>query len=653
MQTINASADDGFSEAMALMVDRHRAGDLAGADAAIQVALAVRPGHPGARQAGGLIAAEVGSYRRSVDLLEDFARLPTAAPEILVATATVHFALGNNVVAAQFSRRVLAARPGDLASRLQLAKCLQASGALEEAVGHLRAVLVCVPSAPDGLLTYGALVTRHRREPDRRVLDWWCMACPLEEAAWSLSALLPSRPGRGPAHLRRSLVLMAGDARSAQAQIHVASTIHSQTDLAVLYRRLVIRFPGDAEAWHIASRYADGASDLDRSILAAKRASLLEPGLLHYDLQVARACRRDKRNDTAKTLFSRITRVAATSRSASGFTGTKARLQLARIAEEEHDYRAAFEHATEGNQLARLQEPLADAWIAQRLETVKAATLSTPALRDHLGNARNSAGDAPVFLIGFPRSGTTLLEQVLDGHPAIATIEEQPTLVPVIQSAHERYGSIRAFVEQATPSDLRQAAQAYLTARASFLPTGEAGLLVDKMPLSTVLVPLILRIFPRARFLFALRHPCDVCLSCFFSDFVLNANMAPFTDFNDTAVFYDRVMGLWQRCEAELPIDYHAVRYESVVENLEAEARAAIGYLGLPWVPDIVDFHHTAREKSRQGRIRTPSYAQVTEPLYSRAAGRWRHYRDRFDAVRPLLEPHVEAYGYKWDDGAS
>lgn len=639
---------------MARVVDRHRAGDLAGADAAVRDALAIRPDHPGARQVGGLIAAELGGFRRAADLLDGFAGLPDAPPEILRATAVAHFALGRLSTAMTLCRRVLATQPADLATRLQLAKCLQAAGAPDEAVAQLRAVLVCAPTAADALLTYGALLARHDRAQDRRVLDWWCAACPLEETAWSLSARHPDRPERGPAHLIRSLILMAGDARSAQAQIHVASMIHNRADVATLYRRMVIRFPDDAEAWHIASRYADGTGDLERSIATAQRASLLLPGVLHYDLQVARACRRAKRNDTAKTLFARITRLAATSRSISGRTGAQARLQLARIAEEEGAYDAAFEHATVGNRLARLQEPLAATWIDGRMAAVREAAASIPALRGPLRDRPQDSTDpdsvAPVFLIGFPRSGTTLLEQVLDGHPDIATIEEQPTLAPVLQIAHREFGSVHGFVERAEPADVARAATLYLAARASFLPKGAPDLVVDKMPLSTVLVPLILRIFPRARFLFALRHPCDVCLSCFFSDFVLNANMAPFTDFTDTAAFYDRVMRLWQQCAGELPIDYHVVRYESVVADLAAEARAAIDFLGLPWVPDIVEFHHTARAKSRQGRIRTPSYAQVAEPLYSRAAGRWRPYRERFEAVKPLLLPHVEAFGYRWDD---
>lgn len=653
MSDDETTADDGFARALALAMDRHRAGDVAGADRVFRQALSIRPTHPGARQASGLTAVQVRDYPRAAGLLEPFANQPAAPPQILQGMATALFGLRRYTAAADMLRRALTGLPGDGPARLMLAQCLQAMGSIEEAVAQLKALLVARPADLEALLTFGALVARQERVADRQVLDWWCVLSPLEEAAWSLLARFPKRPVQGPRHLLRSLVLQARDASAAQAQIHVASSIQHDADLAALYRRLVIRFPRDAEVWHNASRYYDGVAELDRSIRAAMRASVLRPGQLHYDLQVARGCRRAKRLADAKAIFERITGVAAQTRSPSGRTGAQARLQLARIAEEEAAFEAAFDYAVSGNRLARLQEPAAATWVTERMASVRSAQETVPGLGDRLRSDRSEDRGRPVFLIGFPRSGTTLLEQVLDGHPDIATIEEQPTLTPVLRAIGERYGSVDAFVARATDHEAAELARAYLASRAGFLPPGEAAVVVDKMPLSTVLVPLILRLFPGARFLFALRHPCDVCLSCFFSDFVLNANMAPFTDFRDTAAFYDGVMRLWQRCDAELPLDYHTVRYECVVTDLEAEARAAIGFLELPWIAEVVDFHRTVRAKARQGRIRTPSYAQVAEPLYSRAAGRWRNYRDRFEVVKPLLLPHVDAYGYRWDDDPS
>ncbi|MDF1792631.1 MAG: sulfotransferase [Thalassobaculaceae bacterium] len=650
MTTGSDGIDQDFSTAMALMVERHRAGDLAGAAAANREALSLRPTHAGARQAGGLIAVARGDYSRTLSLLDPYARRPTAPPEILQAVAVACSALGQNSAAESFLRRLLSIQPENAAARLHLAQDLQTAGDVSGSIGHLRALLILRPADTEALLTYGALIVRSDRIAERRVLDWWCRVAPLDEAAWNLSARFPDTPRRGAFHLTRSLVLAAKDARSAQAQIHMASLVDSRADVAALYRRSTVRFPGDPDVWHVASRYYDGVGELERSIQAAQRASILRPGVLQYDLQAGRAARRAKQRGLAKVLFQRVSRVAEEARSGDGRIGGQARLQLARAAEEDGDYVDAFDYATVGNRLLRLQEPAADRWVAERLDSTRSLISSVPAVRRHLAGRADDDADAPVFLIGFPRSGTTLLEQVLDGHPDIATLEEQPTLAPVLRAVGGRFGSIRAFVEAATEMEAGEMAAAYLTSRASFLSVAGAPLVIDKMPLSTVLVPLILRLFPKARFLFALRHPCDVCLSCFFSDFMLNANMAPFTDFRDTATFYDLVMRLWARCAAELPVDHHVVRYEHVVRDLETEAKTAIGYLGLPWVPGIVDFHHTARAKSRQGRIRTPSYAQVSEPLYSRAAGRWRHYRNQFEAVKPLLLPHVEGFGYRWDD---
>jgi hypothetical protein len=154
---------------------------------------------------------------------------------------------------------------------------------------------------------------------------------------------------------------------------------------------------------------------------------------------------------------------------------------------------------------------------------------------------------------------------------------------------------------------------------------------------------LIHRIFPDARFIFVERHPCDVVLSCFMTRFDPRGGMANFLDLGDTARLYDEVMDYWLLCRDVFPLDVHTVRYERVVEDAEAELRPLAAFLGLAWHPFLLD---NQRSASGRAYIATPSYAQVAEPLYTRARGRWEKYRAQLAPVLPLLEPWCERMGY-------
>jgi hypothetical protein len=156
-------------------------------------------------------------------------------------------------------------------------------------------------------------------------------------------------------------------------------------------------------------------------------------------------------------------------------------------------------------------------------------------------------------------------------------------------------------------------------------------------------VPLIRRLFPDARFILALRHPCDVVLSCFITSFRLNDSMSSFVDLDTTAEFYDLSFAYWSKCAGVLPADVATVRYEDVVEDAEGELRRLLAFMDLEWQPTVLDHATTARTR---GLISTASYAQVTEKIYARASGRWQRYRSHLESVLPRLEPWVRRFGY-------
>jgi len=245
---------------------------------------------------------------------------------------------------------------------------------------------------------------------------------------------------------------------------------------------------------------------------------------------------------------------------------------------------------------------------------------------------------SPVFLVGFPRSGTTLLDTILMGHPKVRIMEERPAL----RQAGRALDGIDRLAELGV-DEIHALRERYFREAAKYGDTDPGTLLVDKFPLHLNKVPLIHRLFPDARFILALRHPCDVVLSCFITNFRLNSAMSNFLDLEDSARLYDSSFGFWEQCRAIMSIHVHEISYERMIADGEAELRPLFDYLDLEWHRDVLDHRRTA---AGRGIISTASYSQVTEPIYDRAAGRWTRYRDQLAPVLPILQPWVERFGY-------
>lgn len=246
----------------------------------------------------------------------------------------------------------------------------------------------------------------------------------------------------------------------------------------------------------------------------------------------------------------------------------------------------------------------------------------------------------PVFLVGFPRSGTTLLDTILMGHPDTVVLEEQPPLNHVDKAAGHLAG-----LAALSDTDIVRLRKQYYDEVAAIEPLPDTKLLVDKSPLFLHKVPLIQRLFPNARFILALRHPCDVLLSCYMSNFRLNSAMSNFLRLEDAAEFYDLTFRLWEKSTSIFPVKMYPIVYERLVDNVEAEVRPLFDFLGLSWHDDALDHQRTAKSR---GLITTASYSQVTEPIYTRAAGRWERYRSHLEPIFPVIEPWVDKFGYKF-----
>lgn len=254
--------------------------------------------------------------------------------------------------------------------------------------------------------------------------------------------------------------------------------------------------------------------------------------------------------------------------------------------------------------------------------------------------------DSPVFLLGFPRSGTTLLDQILDAHPLVSVMDEQPIFNKALSATFINPSGHRSDPTSVVKeTDIPEIRKRYHMMSNQIMPRESGVILVDKHPLATQYVPLISRVFPKARIIFALRHPCDVVLSCFMQSFIPSDNMVNFFSIADTANAYVKVMNIWLQSLQLINLNYHIVKYESLVENQEIEINKLLDFLGLEVDPGVYTPHLHA--KNRQHPPTTSSYAQVTEPVYQRAKYRWENYKDKFKPVMEELAPFIKAFGYE------
>lgn len=250
---------------------------------------------------------------------------------------------------------------------------------------------------------------------------------------------------------------------------------------------------------------------------------------------------------------------------------------------------------------------------------------------------------SPIFIVGFPRSGTTLLEQMLDAHPGLQSMDEKP-FVSQLGELLQANGLILPRdlwkLEQADCDELRKR---YLTMVCGSIPRKWDAQLIDKNPLNMLLLPLIYRLFPKAKFVFALRHPFDVILSCYQQNFRSSALASACESLQKLAITYVSATESWLHHESVLKPDVMTLRYENLVENMPQEAVRMADFLDLSDASPFVSFKQHARNK---GFIGTPSYTQVVEPINRLSVNRWMAYQREFEPLLPILEPVIKRLGY-------
>ncbi len=289
---------------------------------------------------------------------------------------------------------------------------------------------------------------------------------------------------------------------------------------------------------------------------------------------------------------------------------------MAKLHDEGGDYDEAFHCFRAGNDLRKAghrYQPEEESLFVDRLMASFNKELFGE--KERIGNR----SERPVFIVGMPRSGTTLVEQILASHPQVHGHGELEEMAELVRGLSERLGSRQPYPECVKTLD-EITAGSLAEAHLAQLERHGCGVVrsIDKMPHNFLHLGLIALLFPRARLIHCLRDPLDTCLSCYFQDFGSRHRFS--CDLEQLGRCYRNYQRLMAHWHATLPRPILDVPYEGLVHDQELWCRKLIDFLGLPWDERCLTYYKTERP------VLTSSAWQVRQPIYTSSVGRWRHY---------------------------
>ncbi|MBX3365500.1 MAG: sulfotransferase [Phycisphaeraceae bacterium] len=592
-----------------------RAGRLGEAASLCQRVLSQSPGNPEAL----LLLAELHLHAgRPAEAIAACEAVHAAHPKhagAMIALSRMHAFTGNLPKALELAERAVEAAPLDPDAQLWRGLTMNRARRFTDARKSIRKAIDLAAGQPQTLLRMAQALNEHERLDDA------------EECLDQVAAL----PG-APAALLVRLAAIRERKRaydSARATYEQALAIDPDTPGALLgLARMQDRIGQDEEC----------LATIERLLQRA-------PGDAVAIMTKSRVLRRQKRHDDAAAMLRE--EAARTPRQAPD--RGMLLIELGHVLDSLGQYDEAFTCVRDG-QLLWGQSPAAQRhpperfldWVERGPRWITPEILSTWTAR-----SPDDGLPDPVFFLGFPRSGTTLTEQMLDAHPNLVTSDELPLVREVMEELRLRIAPGVPYPDHLadlTDAHLRRCRAAYW--QQAQMRMGDAldgKRLIDKSPLNTWRLLVIRRVFPEAKVLFALRDPRDVCLSCFFQRFNPNPGMVLFQTLEGTARLYTAVMNAWLKYRDILGLEWMQTRYEDLVEDVDTQARKLIDFIGEPWDDRVIDYHENLADKV----VSTPSYMSVRRPIYKKSIARWKRYENHLAPILDQLQPFVEAFGYE------
>jgi len=602
-----------------------------------------------ALQALGRLDEALPPYRTAIDLDPGFAE---AHHNLGVALA----ALGRHEDAAACFARALAIRPDAAATHHHLGRALATRGRFDEAVACFERAIAIRPDLAEALSDLGDLLhTLGRLEAAVACFEKALAARPDDVGALNgLGCALADlkREGEALHCFARVLALRPDDAEAHNNLGNALAALDRRPEAIVCYRRALAINPGYGaahsnlgnalmalrrEAEAVACYERALASGCDVKVYGSVAAALrmlgrLDEGRRAIEIAVELAPRRaefytllaeSKRFTDGDPHLALMEAAAQDIGSLSEKDQTSLNFALAKAYADLGQHERSFKHLLAANALSRrstnYDETAKLGWFEQ------IASAFTPALMERL-RGLGAASPVPVFIVGMPRSGSTLVEQILASHPAIFGAGELDDFRIVVAHLMPDYPELAAGLDGA---QLLELGTAYLERVRALAP--DAARITDKLPINFAYVGLIHLALPGARIIHVRRDPIDTCLSCFSKQFIGDH---PYNnDLGELGRYYGAYQAVMAHWRAVLPAGVMLeVNYEDVVDDLEKQARRLVAHCGLSWDPACLVFHTTQRA------VRTASAAQVRQPIYRNSVARWRPYAH-------LLTPLLDALG--------
>jgi tetratricopeptide (TPR) repeat protein len=593
-------------------VRNHQQGRLEKAARLYRKVLQIEPRQADGLHLAGLVAHQSGEHSRAAALIEQ-------AIAASGRNASYHNSLGVVLLALD--------RPDEAERRF--CQALALDPLYPEALNNLGNALQRQDKLTEAVAAYDRAV-----EARPEYADAWCNR--------GRTLHLLDRVDKAGDSLRRAVALRPDWAKALRYLGDALGEHGERNEAEQCYRRALALDPADSETHAALAALLERASRLEEALAAVQEALRLNSGDVRAAVTAARVERRLGRTEAALRRLDELDASGADPENRA-YAAFERGQSLDRLG----DYARAYQAYVDGNAL--LATATASRDIDRQLFPGLIEHLTRRFTRAWVESWTETPPDErrppPVFLIGFPRSGTTLLDQILDSHPALSTMEEKDAVDQVRREVEQLPAGYPGALADLDPGAMQTLRRIYFEEVDRHLGDLAGRTPVDKMPLNTIDVGLIHRLFPGARILLALRHPCDVVLSGFMQAMKPNAAMVLFDSLASTARFYAQVMGLWLQYRQVLPLSVLTVRYEDLVVDLPGETRRILEFLDLPWDDAVLGY----AEHAKQRAITTPSYHQVVQPIYRRSVNRWRHYAEAFGDVLPILQPFIEAFGYASD----
>lgn len=563
-------------------------GDLGQAARVLERAIAHFPKEAAPHRALALLASRAGRNEAAVDHMAHAVALAPDSTDLRFQLASLLALVGRLDDAGAEFQRVIEIAPGHLEAHFLLATVLQKNGQNPQALTILRHAYGMAPGH--------ARIARALAELEFRI-GYPDDALPL----WrTLAEASPNDV---------EITLRYGETLSRLG-------FHGQT--LELYRDRLRRRPDEPDLWMALAQSQEDQGDRDAAESAYLRALQLKPGWA-FPLSGLLGLRRGKALDEWIAAAQQARSVASLPDSERALLG----YELGKVLDGRSDYPAAMACWRDANEARRrvIGAP-APGWLEAQVEQAKRSYRPEPRPR---GAVADSDAPAPVFIVGMPRSGTTLTEQIIASHPQAHGAGELPDIALIARRLTPALAT--ADMASATMDTLlADARRRYLAAAMRHADTS-ATRLVDKAPLNFFHLGLIALLFPNARIIWCRRDPRDIAVSIYGENFALEEKLA--TDLGDIGHYINAQTRLMRHWQSVLPLPIHESRYEELATTLEPQSRQLIEFIGLPWDSACLDFHLNDRG------VQTPSRWQVRQPIHTRSVGRWRHYAV---ALQPLLD---------------